>query len=134
MIHFNLRCGDGHEFEAWFQNSETYDRQVKRKLVGCPVCSGTKITKAPMAPAVAAKSSAVVDAVQMRKALVALRAHVEKSCDDVGEKFAEEARKIHYGEVEARGIYGESTEEEARDLVDEGVPVGRIPWIKPADG
>ena len=87
-----------------------------------------------MAPAVAAKGSAVANAVEMRKALTELRDHVEKNCDNVGEKFAEEARKIHYGEVEARNIYGRSTDEESRDLVEEGVPVARIPWIKRADG
>ena len=134
MIHFNLSCVDGHEFEGWFRNGGAFERQLQKKQVVCPVCSNTKIAKAPMAPAVAAKGSAVANAVEMRKALTELRDHVEKNCDNVGEKFAEEARKIHYGEVEARNIYGRSTDDESRDLVDEGVPVARIPWIKRADG
>ncbi len=134
MIHFNLRCVDGHEFEGWFRNGGAFERQQQKKQVVCPVCSDTRIAKAPMAPAVAAKSSDVANAVDMRKALTELREHVEKHCDNVGEKFAEEARKIHYGEDEPRNIYGQSTDEETRELVEEGVPVARIPWIKRADG
>ncbi len=136
MIHFNLRCADGHEFEGWFRNSDAFDRQAEKKQIVCPVCSGTKVSKALMAPAVTAKGGGprTDEAVKVRKTLQALRDHVERNCDDVGDKFADEARKIHYGEVESRGIYGQSTDEETRDLVDEGVPVKRIPWIKRADG
>ena len=136
MIHFNLRCSSGHEFEGWFRSNEAFEWQVEKKQVVCPACSDSKVAKAVMAPAVTAKGRGANGddaAKKMRKTLVALREHIERNCDDVGNRFAEEARKIHYGEAESRGIYGQSTDEETRDLVDEGVPVKRVPWIKRAD-
>lgn len=134
MIHFNLRCAKDHEFEAWFQSSDAFDRQLRSRRVICPSCGDHKIVKAPMAPAVAAQSRRPQpDAVQMRQALTELRDKVEKNCDYVGNDFPDEARKIHYGEAEARGIYGEATAAEASELVDEGVKVAPLPWIRRAD-
>jgi hypothetical protein len=134
MIHFSLRCAKGHEFEGWFRDGATYDKQAKAGKVACPECGSVKIEKAPMAPRLATTSSkAELSPAEMRKALVALRRHVETNCKYVGPRFAEEARKIHYGETEAKPIYGESTSDEAKALTDEGIAIGRIPWIPTED-
>lgn len=141
MIHFNLICANDHEFEGWFQSGKAFDGQVKKKQVACPVCDDSKIKKALMAPAVSAKSTRAFapannDAVQSRearKALAAIRDTVESNCENVGNRFAEEARKIHYGEAATRGIYGEATNDEAKGLSEEGVPFSRIPWVKRGD-
>ncbi len=132
MIHFNLRCAAGHEFEGWFKSAKEFDAQAKRAQVTCAVCGSAKVEKAPMAPAITAKGGGD-GAVHMRQALSELRTRVEKNCDYVGEQFADEARKIHYGEADERGIYGESTDREAKELVDEGIKVARIPWLRRLD-
>lgn len=136
MILFDLKCGKGHVFEAWFRDGGTADKQLAGRKVTCPDCGMTKVAKAPMAPRIgkAAPSPAeqremAVKAAVVRKELKELRAKVEANCDYVGGRFAEEARKIHYGEVEERGIYGETSDDEARSLADEGVPFARIPWL-----
>lgn len=158
MIHYRLRCAAGHEFESWFANAAGFDRQAQAGLVECPVCGGVKVTRALMTPAVAKKGRArkaePVEApppppvpvaspekmaagpmpAQMVALLQRMRGEIEKNCDYVGPGFAEEARRIHHGEVEARGIYGEATEAEREALSDEGIEVGRIPWIPRADG
>jgi len=133
MIVFALKCASEHTFEAWFQDSKAYERQRKRKDIACPVCGDCAIEKALMAPAVArSRESRVADERAIAKAaleqLSALRKHVEQNCDYVGPAFAEEARKIHHGEVEKREIYGEATAEEAKELSEEGVEFARIPW------
>ena len=132
MIHFNLRCAKGHEFEAWFKSAKAFDAQAKRRQVTCAVCGSAKIEKAPMAPAITARGGGD-DAAHMRQALTELRSRVEQNCDYVGEQFADEARKIHYGEADERGIYGESTCQEANELVEEGIKVARIPWLRRLD-
>jgi hypothetical protein len=153
MIKYRLRCANDHAFESWFKDSATYERQEKRKLLECPVCGNAKVERAIMAPNVGRKGSArsepaaapppettpapsapaVVPAPAMppevRKMLLELRQQVETNCDYVGDKFADEARKIHYGETDKRGIYGETSEEEAAALADEGVEFGRLPWV-----
>jgi hypothetical protein len=130
MIHFSLRCAKGHEFEGWFRDGVTYEKQAKAGKIACPQCGATRIEKAPMAPRVARSSGkAATSPAEMRRALVALRRHVETNCDYVGPRFAEEARRIHYGEAPAKAIYGESSDEEAKALTEEGISVGRIPWV-----
>ena len=154
MILYRLRCAKGHEFDSWFKDGKTYERQEKRSLIGCPACGSDKVTRAPMAPRIGkgghrvdAPAEAPPDAVpvaapdpqvaalarampkEMREALVKLREVVEKNLEPVGEKFAEEARKIHYGESDKRGIYGQTTDEEAEALAEEGIEFGRLPWI-----
>lgn len=129
MIVFDLKCTDGHVFEAWFRDGETYESQAAAGEVVCPVCGGTKVDKALMAPNLARRSAdrdAELAAKTMTK-LRALRENVEKNCDHVGERFPEEARKIHYGEAEKRSIYGEASLDEARDLHDEGIEFGILP-------
>ena len=161
MILYRLRCSEGHEFESWFKDSKTYERQEKKSLIGCPVCGAPKVERALMAPRLG-KSSKGKDGgdkpveaqagvpvpvpvpapeqqqmaalarhmpKELREALVKVREHVEKNCEHVGDKFAEEARKIHYGESEKRGIYGQTSEEEAEALSEEGIEFGRLPWV-----
>ena len=131
MIKFALVCDKGHEFESWFRSGEDYDTQSRRGFVECPSCGSTKVGKAIMAPAVAgtkrtAAAQPVPQAVMM-EAMQRMRRHVEESFDYVGERFAEEARQIHTGEAEARGIYGEASPREVKALVEEGVPVAPLP-------
>ncbi|MGH6893667.1 MAG: DUF1178 family protein [Dongiaceae bacterium] len=150
MILYQLRCGKDHEFEAWFKDGQTCERQLARKNVECPTCGNRTISKALMAPRIGAAEKAQreslsarpavtgqqpmsVMATAVRQHLQEVRAKVEENCDYVGDKFAEEARRIHYGETEARGIYGEATDDQHRDLVDEGVEVARIPWLPRSD-
>jgi len=137
MILYQLRCAGGHEFEAWFRDAATYDEQVGARGVSCPFCGGKKITKAPMAPRLAkgaSRSEAVAEranevATHIFQAAAKLRQHIEENCDFVGEKFAEEARRIHYGETEAHGIYGTATDDEASDLTDEGIEFSQVKWF-----
>lgn len=133
MIKYALKCAEGHGFEGWFRNSEDFDRQAKRKLLECPECGSAKVEKALMAPAIAksgAKSGSgrLADIREdMREAAKKARDYVEKNFDNVGEKFPEEARRIHYGESPERNIYGEATLSEAKELVDEGVTIAPLP-------
>lgn len=130
MIVYNLRCKNSHEFEGWFKDSAAFDAQAKSSRLLCPVCDTRKVEKAIMAPAVsgAKKSTVTVDeAKKMRQFMTGLRKYVQENADYVGPKFAEEARKIHYGESEDRHIYGEATLEEAKELVEEGVDVAPLP-------
>jgi hypothetical protein len=161
MIHYQVRCSQDHEFDGWFKDSAAFDKQSKRGLVECPVCGDTRVERALMAPAVAKKRSTAITVApthapeaapetpptlpatpavtggrmpaHLRAMLQQLRSEVERNCDYVGPQFAEEARKIHRGESEARGIYGEATPEQTEALADEGIEVGKIPWVPLAD-
>jgi hypothetical protein len=135
MILFTLKCAAGHEFEAWFRDGATYERQAARGLVTCPECGDTGIEKAPMAPRLgrAAPDAPPPSPEQLRRMLQQVRRQVEENCEYVGERFAAEARRIHQGEAKARGIYGEATEAESRSLADEGIEVAHIPWVPPSD-
>jgi len=132
MILYTLRCGADHEFEAWFRDGATYDAQAGACEIACPQCGDTEIEKAPMAPRLA-RTRSEPSPTQLRRLLQQVRRHVETNCDNVGDKFADEARKIHKGEAPPRGIYGDATEEEHRSLSDEGIEVHRIPWVPPND-
>lgn len=136
MIRFGLICADDHDFEAWFRNGEDFEAQKENGLVACPQCGSTDVHKALMAPAISSGNNA--DKPQMalgmseeqKKALAQIKAlsqKVREKADYVGDKFAEEARKIHFGEADARGIYGEATTEEAKSLVDDGVEFMPLP-------
>jgi hypothetical protein len=135
MIRFSLRCASGHEFEAWFRNGEGYEAQQKAGEIACPDCGDTHVEKALMAPNIgrSRESGPPMSPAQLRAALVELRKQVETHCDYVGPQFAEEARRIHYGETDQRGIYGEATETESRELAEEGIKFGRVPWVAPND-
>jgi hypothetical protein len=130
VIVYNLRCRNSHEFEGWFRDSAAFEDQAKSGTLTCPVCDSRKVEKAIMAPAVsgAKKSSLNADeATKMRQFMTGLRKYVQQNADYVGPNFAEEARKIHYGEAEERHIYGEATPEEAKELLEEGVDVAPLP-------
>ena len=134
MIVYSLRCDKGHEFEGWFRDGAAFDKQAKAAKVACPECASAKVEKAPMAPRLARQSKAPeLSPAEMRQALLKMRKHIESNCDYVGSNFAEEARKIHYGEAEKKSIYGESTAEEAQALSEEGIEFGRIPWVPTGD-
>ena len=130
MIAYNLRCSHGHEFEGWFKNSAAYDAQAADGKLMCPICSSRKIEKAIMAPAVSGTKmtlSANDELKNMRQFMSGMRKYVKENAEYVGPRFPEEARKIHYGEIEDRHIYGEATLQEAKDLIEEGVDVAPLP-------
>ena len=136
MIRFSLICEHEHEFEAWFRGNDDFDTQKKRGFVDCPICGSHKIEKALMAPVVSTSRSREKVALAMdeaqKQALAQLKALAEKvreNADYVGDKFAEEARKIHFGEADPRGIYGEATPEEAQSLAEDGVEFMPIPSL-----
>ena len=156
MILYALQCERGHAFESWFQSSSAYDSQVKRKLVTCPACGSAKVEKAIMAPQIVSRKSrtspehASVEPVaavpaepaapastpllmakerELRAKLKELREHIVKNADNVGERFSNEARKMHYGDIEHRPIYGEASPDEARALIEEGVEVTPLPVL-----
>jgi len=156
MIRYALVCEKGHAFESWFADSAAYERQAKRKLVTCPHCGSPKVEKAIMAPRLAGskrgkapveeQASAPTTAPAMpvatapvamlspqeqhlRAKLKELRDHITKSADNVGAKFPEEARKMHYGEIEHRSIYGVASPEEAAELAEEGIEFHPLPLL-----
>ena len=147
MIKYALACDKGHSFESWFADSAAYDKQAKRGLVTCPQCGSAKVEKAIMAPRVSGARTrsdsqeitvapekapvAVMSPVEqeLRAKLKELREHIVKNADNVGEKFPEEARKIHYGETEHRSIYGVASIEDAKELAEEGIDVHPIPLL-----
>ena len=155
MIHYQLRCSADHDFDGWFRDSSAFDVQAQRGLLSCPVCGVAEVRRALMAPALGKKHAAPAQVEAsapltapatpaatvagqipdgLRAMLQRMRAEIEQRCDYVGPGFAEEARKIHNGESEARGIYGEATREEAERLADDGIEIAQIPWVPRADG
>jgi hypothetical protein len=157
MIRYALACDEGHAFESWFQNSAAYDKQVKRGLVTCPVCNSAKVektimaprlsgakkrgrTSAPVPPPASDSSAPAQDAPapvamvspqehEFRKKLKELREHLTKNADYVGQKFPEEARKMHYGEIDHRSIYGEASPDQAKELHEEGIEFHPLPVL-----
>lgn len=162
MICFSLRCDNGHEFDSWFKDGAAHTRMAAAGLVDCPVCGDTRVSKALMAPAVrktrgvkgraeappaeapvakppppeteAPRLAAGPMPAQMVALLQRMRSEVEKSCEYLGKNFAKEARRIHEGEAEPRGIYGEATDAETEALREDGIEVARLPWVPRADG
>jgi len=158
VIRYALSCHEGHGFDSWFQNSKAYDEQSARRLIDCPVCGSTKIGKAVMAPgiakhispasapppelpgppvsapAAAPEPAAPVAMVsqnerELRAKLKELREYVVRNADYVGQKFPEEARKMHYGEIEHRSIYGEASPKDAAELIEEGIELHPMPVL-----
>ena len=159
MIRYALSCDKGHGFDSWFQNSEAYERQARRGLIDCPVCGSTKVEKAIMAPRIAKRvardpapaepkapatppASAPVPETatpvamlseqerELRTKLKQLRDYVTKNADYVGPKFPEQARKMHYGEIEHRSIYGEASPKDAAELIEEGIELHPMPVLQ----
>jgi hypothetical protein len=157
MIRYSLICQRRHSFESWFADSAAYDKQAKRGLVTCPHCGSAKVEKAIMAPQVAdskqkrrakagkelaaksreAKPQAAPENMpvvspqerELRAKLKELRDHMTSKADNVGKKFTEVARKMHYGEIEHRSIYGEASSDQAKEMIDEGIEVYPIPVL-----
>jgi hypothetical protein len=157
MIRYDLTCDKGHEFDGWFSDSESYDVQAQRGLVECAHCGSQRVEKQIMAPRISAKSNTRTDIMAQRQGhthaqvqllaqpvanvpadprMVAMmqmmreiRKHVEKTAENVGDKFADEARKQHYNEAERRGIYGHATPDDARALLEEGIEVMPLPQL-----
>ena len=133
MIRYALTCDHEHEFEGWFGSSKDFDDQQGRGLVECPMCASKMVRKQIMAPAVAGTKRSLRETppanaqAMMMEAAGRLRQHVEENFDDVGDAFAVEARAIHEGRAEDRGIYGQAKPEEVRELVQDGVPVAPLP-------
>ena len=133
MIVFDLKCDKNHKFEAWFASSVAYDKQLKNKLIKCPYCNSTRIEKALMAPNINTKTTPKINKKnlsqkKLERQVKKFRKYIEKNTDNVGKNFAEEARKIYYGETKSRPIRGESTEKESQELQEEGIPFSRLPW------
>lgn len=158
MIHYQLRCRTGHEFEGWFRDSTSFEQQSETGLLSCPNCGTTEVSRGLMAPAVRTRRASeppgstsqgvpvVPPPVQqpptgnevglpdeMRAMLQRMRAEVERNCDNVGDDFAAEALRMHRGEASLRGIYGNANEDDREALADEGIQVMQIPWLKPAE-
>ena len=135
MIKYSLICDNGHVFEAWFSDSESFEKQNKKNLISCLTCSSTKIKKDIMAPRISSgkqktnRLNQKKDKIEM--ILNKVRKHVESNFDYVGDKFADEARAIHYGEKEEREIYGETSIDDAVELIEEGINVEPLPGINP---
>ena len=156
MIKYTLVCDKKHEFESWFADSAAFEKQAKRKLVACPACDSTKVEKAIMAPRVAAKKGrvpiempapaaeapaatpapapapvAMISPIEQefRAKLKELREHLVKNADNVGERFPNEARKMHYGDIEHRPIYGVASPDEAKELIEEGIECHPLPAL-----
>lgn len=143
MIVYALTCAKQHAFEAWFASSAAYDKLAAAKQVSCPECGSHKVAKAPMSPRVARTDRIETAAPapadkkpepspqgKARQFLLAMRKQIEATHDNVGGRFPEEARKIHYGEVPHRPIYGDATPDDARALADEGIDVAPVPWVR----
>jgi len=141
MIRYSLRCTADHEFEGWFQNSSAFEKQAESGLLACPECGSPDVSRALMAPAVQGtrrdtppappeQKQVATDDAALKQQLLTLRRKIEENFDHVGSKFAEEARKIHYGDTDPRGIYGDTTAEEREALADEGIEIGTVPWLR----
>ncbi|KGF69973.1 hypothetical protein LL06_07940 [Hoeflea sp. BAL378] len=134
MIRFSLQCDKDHGFEGWFASSADFDGQSERGLVECPVCGSRKVGKALMAPAVAVSRETPARPLamdpqkrEMMRKLRDLVKAVKQNSEDVGDRFADEARRIHHGEAEARGIIGQASTEDARSLIEEGIEIAPLP-------
>jgi len=152
MIRYTLVCDKAHEFESWFADSAAYDKQAKRKLIACPQCGSTSVEKAIMAPRLSSATKAKGEREappppaapapdkapvamlspherELRSKLKELRDHLTKNAENVGTKFPEQARKMHYGETEHRSIYGEASPEDAKELAEEGIEFHPLPIL-----
>jgi len=135
MIKYSLKCNKDHVFEAWFSASSDFEKQNKKKLISCPSCGSLRIEKSIMAPNISSKGQSSQELIQKKDNVEVLlnkaRKHIEANFDYVGDKFADEARSIHYGEKDEREIYGETTIEDAVELIEEGINVHPLPGINP---
>ena len=133
MIKYNLTCECGNAFESWFANSSEFDSLIRKKLVKCIYCDSSSVKKTVMAPRLTRKSNQISKKTKLqrriKKQLVDFKKYIEKNCEDVGERFPQEARSIHYDKKTSRGIYGKATPEETSELLEEGIEIATIPWV-----
>ena len=133
MIKYNLICNCGKTFESWFASSIEFDSLCKKKLIKCIYCESLFVKKTVMAPSLTRKSNKVLKKTRleknMKKQLINFRKYIEKNFKNVGKKFTQEARSIHYDKKTSQGIYGKATLEETTELLDEGIEVATIPWV-----
>ena len=133
MIKYNLICKCGNTFESWFSSSLEFDSLLKKKIIKCIYCESSSVKKTVMSPRLNSKSNKILKKTKIqrkiKKQLADLKRYIEKNCEDVGERFPQEARSIHYDGKTSRGIYGKATPEETSELIEEGIDVCSIPWI-----
>ena len=133
MIKYNLICKCGNTFGSWFASSSEFDSLIKKKIIKCIYCESSNISKTVMAPRLTRKSNQILKKTKLqrniRKRLVNFKKYIEKNCDDVGERFPQEARNIHYDKKTLKGIYGKATPEETSELIEEGIDICTLPWL-----
>ena len=133
MIKYNLICNCGKTFESWFSSSNEFDSLCKKNLIQCIYCESTHVKKTLMAPSLTRKSNEILRKTKLekniKKQLINFRKYIEKNCKNVGKRFTQEARSIHYDKKTSQGIYGRATPEETSELIEEGIEVASIPWI-----
>jgi len=133
MIKYNLTCKCRNNFESWFSSSSEFDSLLKKKMIKCIYCDSTSVKKTLMAPRLNRKSNKMIKKFKIekniKKELVNFRKYIEKNCENVGEKFPQKARSIHYDKKTSKGIYGKATAEETQELMEEGIDVYSVPWV-----
>ena len=134
MIKYNLGCKCGKTFESWFSSSSEYDSLKKKKLIKCIYCNSINVKKTLMSPNLKQKSNKIRNNAKfekiVKKELIKFRRYIEKNCKDVGNNFSQEARAIHYDKKTSKGIYGKASKEETQELLEEGIEIATVPWIK----
>tara|TARA_B100001248_G_C27258113_1_gene397073 strand:+ start:77 stop:499 length:423 start_codon:yes stop_codon:yes gene_type:complete len=136
MIKYNLKCHNNHEFESWFSNSQEFEKLKKKKLLECIYCSSTKINKSIMSPMISVISKKKVDTIDLEKNLISekakllkIRKYIENNFEYVGKNFSKEVRDIYYDKKSKRAIYGSATEDERKELAEEGIDLINVPWV-----
>ena len=133
MIKYNLACKCGNSFESWFASSSEFDSLLKKKMIKCIYCESSSVKKTLMAPRLTRKSNQILKKTKLekniKKQLRNFKKYIEKNCENVGEKFSQEARSIHYDKKTSKGIYGKATPEETSELIEEGIDVCTVPWL-----
>ena len=133
MIKYNLICKCGKTFESWFASSLEFDLLLKKKIIKCIYCLSSEVKKTVMSPRLTRKSNQVFKKTKfqknIRKQLINFKKYIEKNCEDVGERFPQEARNIHYDKKTSKGIYGKATPKETSELIEEGIDVCTLPWV-----
>ena len=133
MIKYNLTCNCGQVFESWFSSSHEFEKLTRKKLITCLYCNSTSVKKSIMSPNLSNKIKKIHKinkrVKDMKHKLIEFRNFIEKNCKDVGDRFPEEARSIHYDKKSSKGIYGKATPEETAELIEEGIEVSNIPWV-----
>ena len=137
MIKYNLKCKCGNTFESWFSSSKEFDILLKKKVIKCIYCDSSNVGKTLMTPGLTRKSNQVLKKTKIQKSITRqiknFKKYIEKNCENVGDNFAQEARSIHYDKKTSKGIYGKATAEETSELLEEGIDVVSLPWVKKSD-